>query len=139
MAENYSTDGAICPYCGHIDRASDSDGLLYNEEMMMTDAPERIWVDPGAWEIVGAKTKIEPHYDVQYIRADIHAAALAENEALRAALKPFADAWQITLASTERMTGLSLGQFGALAAHQVSGVHFQRAALALAPERKEGV
>lgn len=31
MTEHYSTDGAICPFCGHLDRASDSDGMLYDE------------------------------------------------------------------------------------------------------------
>ena len=40
-------------------------------------APERIWVDPGAWEIVAAKTKVEPDYDVQYIRKDASDAAIA--------------------------------------------------------------
>lgn len=29
--DNYSTHGAVCPFCGHLDRASDSDGLLYDE------------------------------------------------------------------------------------------------------------
>ena len=29
--DNYSTEGAICPYCGHLERASDSDGMLYDE------------------------------------------------------------------------------------------------------------
>ena len=40
-------------------------------------APERIWVDPGAWEIVAAKTKVEPDYDVQYIRKDASDAAIS--------------------------------------------------------------
>lgn len=31
MTDHYSTDGAICPYCGHLERASDSDGGLYDE------------------------------------------------------------------------------------------------------------
>lgn len=29
--ETYSTDGAECPYCGHMNAACDSDGQLYNE------------------------------------------------------------------------------------------------------------
>jgi hypothetical protein len=40
-------------------------------------APERIWVDPGAWEIVAAKTRVEPDYDVHYIRKDASDAAIA--------------------------------------------------------------
>ena len=40
-------------------------------------APERIWVDPGAWEIVAAKTRVEPDYDVQYVRKDASDAAIA--------------------------------------------------------------
>ena len=32
MSELYSTVGAICPHCGHLERASDSDGLLYDEQ-----------------------------------------------------------------------------------------------------------
>ncbi len=31
MLDHYSTDGAICPYCGHMNMASDSDGGLYDE------------------------------------------------------------------------------------------------------------
>ena len=31
MLDNYSTEGAICPHCGHMNEASDSDGLLYDE------------------------------------------------------------------------------------------------------------
>jgi DNA-directed RNA polymerase subunit RPC12/RpoP len=33
MMDNYSTDGAICPYCGHLARASDSDGMLFDESL----------------------------------------------------------------------------------------------------------
>lgn len=29
--ETFSTDGAECPYCGNVDHASDSDGMLYSE------------------------------------------------------------------------------------------------------------
>lgn len=31
MAERYSTAGAICPHCEHENRASESDGGLYDE------------------------------------------------------------------------------------------------------------
>lgn len=31
MDDRYSNQGTICPYCGHLDLASDSDGLLYDE------------------------------------------------------------------------------------------------------------
>jgi hypothetical protein len=44
---------------------------------MSDAAPERIWVDPGAMEIVQRSTKIEPDYDIQYIRLSAHASALA--------------------------------------------------------------
>lgn len=43
----------------------------------MSDMPERIWIDPGAMEIV--LKKHEPHYDVLFVRADI---ARAEAEAM---------------------------------------------------------
>jgi hypothetical protein len=29
--ETYSTDAAICPYCGYENRPEDSDGILYDE------------------------------------------------------------------------------------------------------------
>lgn len=29
--DNYSNHGAICPHCGHLNLASDSDGMLYDE------------------------------------------------------------------------------------------------------------
>ncbi|MBO9428189.1 hypothetical protein [Sulfitobacter sp. R18_1] len=31
--ETYSTDGAECPYCGHVDDADNSDGALYSDDM----------------------------------------------------------------------------------------------------------
>lgn len=40
-------------------------------------APDRIWVDPGAVEVVQNPTKVEPDYDIQYVRLDLHEAALA--------------------------------------------------------------
>lgn len=29
--EGYSDDGAICPYCGYLNTASDSEGFLFDE------------------------------------------------------------------------------------------------------------
>jgi len=31
MYDNYSTDGAICPYCGSLNKSCDSDSILYDE------------------------------------------------------------------------------------------------------------
>lgn len=31
--EGYSSNGAVCPYCGDVDLASESEGHLYNEGM----------------------------------------------------------------------------------------------------------
>lgn len=31
--ETYNDQGAECPYCGHVNRAADSDGELYNESI----------------------------------------------------------------------------------------------------------
>ena len=52
----------------------------------MTDAPERIWIDPGAMEVVQGKAK--PEYDIQYVRADVGAAKMRW---LVDALRPFAE------------------------------------------------
>jgi len=30
-AEGWSDEGAVCPYCGHVDLAKNSEGYLYNE------------------------------------------------------------------------------------------------------------
>jgi hypothetical protein len=57
--------------------------------------------------------------------------AIADIERLRAALMPFAKAWQSVRQVPEVWRWLSLGQLGALAQSEVSGSHFQRAATAL--------
>ena len=54
-----------------------------------------------------------------------------EIKRLRAALTPFAKAWQSARQTPEVWRWLSLGQLGALAQSEVSGSHFQRAAAAL--------
>lgn len=51
---------------------------------------------------------------------------------VREALKPFADAWEVATAH-ESTKHLSLGQLGELAAHECSGVHYQRARSSLSP------
>ncbi len=33
MVEHYSIHGAVCPHCGHVSAASDSDGGLYDESI----------------------------------------------------------------------------------------------------------
>lgn len=38
--ETFSTHGAICPFCGHLNRASDSDGLLYDESLYEWECAE---------------------------------------------------------------------------------------------------
>ena len=56
----------------------------------MTDAPERIWAWTlktdwqTAWD---ADDEEAPAHSIQYIRADLHAAALADRDALRARVK----------------------------------------------------
>ena len=57
----------------------------------------------------------------------------ADNERLQAALKPFATAWGII--PPEVFKWLSMAQLGKIAAHEVSGVHFQRARAALTEPR----
>ena len=56
----------------------------------MTDAPERIWAfEPDVFDNMSAWQDMpSPAGDTTaYIRADLHAAALAERDALKAALK----------------------------------------------------
>jgi len=33
MYDNFSTHGAICPYCNNLNSCSESDGILYNESI----------------------------------------------------------------------------------------------------------
>lgn len=33
LEETFSTDGAECPYCGHLNNPADGDGGLYNESL----------------------------------------------------------------------------------------------------------
>ena len=40
MAEHYSIHGAVCPYCGHENAASDSDGGLYDEAITEWECDE---------------------------------------------------------------------------------------------------
>lgn len=58
-------------------------------------------------------------------------ASRAECEGLRAALEPFAEAWDVAVHHEDIVRHLSMGQLGELAAHEVSGVHFRNARAAL--------
>ena len=98
--------------------------------------PERIHLAHGfpgvehdgmEWGIPPSTRKGDP----LYIRADICDEAV---KALREALKPFADAWDVALHQAGDHPGSlrTLGPLGALAAHQITGIHFQRARAALA-------
>lgn len=70
-----------------------------------------------------------------------HTSALAERDAriaeLEAALKPFGEAWGAIISNDFSVRNLSLGQLGALASYEVSGVHFQKARAALAKEQAD--
>jgi len=55
-------------------------------------------------------------------RETIMRARIAE---LEAALRPFAEAWKLAVQVAPKA---SLGQLGAVAAYEVSGAHFKRAA-----------
>ena len=37
--EGYSSNGAVCPYCGHTDLACDSGGRLYDESNTTNKCP----------------------------------------------------------------------------------------------------
>lgn len=37
--EGYSSDGAVCPYCGHIDPADESEGSLYDDYLEYNHCP----------------------------------------------------------------------------------------------------
>ena len=51
----------------------------------MSDAPKRIWPDNSWFDYKTWERQIFPN-TVEYIRADLHAALVAENELLREAL-----------------------------------------------------
>lgn len=55
----------------------------------------------------------------------------AQVEVLKSALEPFSDAWCVIADRAELFRHLSLGQIGALAAREISGVHFKNARAAL--------
>jgi plasmid stabilization system protein ParE len=52
-------------------------------------------------------------------------------ESLREALEPFARAWEIVTERPEIVRGLTLASLALVAAYELSGTHYQRAAAAL--------
>lgn len=105
----------------------------------MTDAPERIWADGdetglenfwdwswarGSWN----RTK-EGVGEVEYVRRDLVEAIEAENQRLREALFPFADAADHAIKSVGKAT--TLGVLGAIAPYFVTWRDFSRARTAL--------
>lgn len=57
---------------------------------------------------------------------------------LRAALRPFAQAWRVATHHKAVAAKLTMAQLGELAAHEVSGVHFRNAETALTECEKGG-
>ena len=92
--------------------------------------------DPDAKRITFDEMASRAQYEWQRAEdAEAECWVLARQiETLREALRPFADAWDVALQQAGDHPGSlrTLGPLGALAAHQITGIHFQRARAALA-------
>ena len=62
--DNYSTEGAICPHCRHLNKAQDSDGWLYDEsteEWTCGECDKDLFVAVYVSHSWTTKAKDQPH------------------------------------------------------------------------------